>query len=80
MKNKYMNRSHISEAKFREVVRLFSVDLDATQIAKITKLNRNTVNTILSCTGYKHHYRVKHSDDVFSNGKAHISSDVQMFV
>jgi transposase len=23
--------------------------------------------------GYKHHYRVKHSDDVFANGRAHVN-------
>ena len=164
-----MKRSHISEAKFREIIRLFSVDLEATKIAKITKLNRKTINFILNkiririselaekesyftkgeieidesyfgakrmrgkrgrgaygktkvfgmkkrgdkvytqivknCSaselvpiikrlapddsvlytdewkaydglvnvGYKHHYRVKHSDDVFANGRAHVN-------
>jgi transposase-like protein len=46
-KNKYANRSKISEAKFREIVRLFSADLDAGQIAEIAHLNRNTVNRYL---------------------------------
>ena len=168
MKNKYINRSHISERKFREVLKLFCVDLEATKIAEITKISRVTVNAILmriririaklaeqesyftqgeieidesyfgarrvrgkrgrgaygktkvfgmkkrgdkvytqivkNCSaselvpiikklapddsviysdewkaydglvnvGYKEHYRVKHSDDVFANGKAHI--------
>ncbi len=44
MKNKYSKRAKISEARFRELVRLFCVDLDASQISKITGLNRNTVN------------------------------------
>lgn len=44
MKNKYVNRSKISEAKFRELARLFSLDLTASQIAELTGLNRNTVN------------------------------------
>ena len=44
MDNKYVNRSKISEAKFRELVRLFALDLTATQIAKLSGLNRNTVN------------------------------------
>ncbi|GAA5522079.1 IS1595 family transposase [Aliifodinibius salicampi] len=44
MDNKYVNRSKISEAKFRELVKLFSLDLTATQIAKLSGLNRNTVN------------------------------------
>lgn len=44
MNNKYVNRSRISEAKFRELVRLFALDLTATQIAELSGLNRNTVN------------------------------------
>lgn len=45
-KNKYCNRSRISEAKFREIIRYFCADLDATKTAEFTKLNRNTVNDI----------------------------------
>ena len=44
MKNKYVNRSRISEAKFRELVKYFALDLDAYKIAALTGLNRNTVN------------------------------------
>jgi transposase len=44
MENKYLKRSHISEAKFRQIVKLFSEDLLATQIAELSGLNRNTVN------------------------------------
>jgi transposase-like protein len=47
MENKYLARSHISEAKFRQVVRLFCEDLTATQIAELSGLNRKTVNRIL---------------------------------
>lgn len=46
-KNKYANRAKISEGKFRELVKLFAYDLDASQIAKVTGLNRNTVNRYL---------------------------------
>jgi hypothetical protein len=45
--NKYIKRSRISEAKFREFVRYFSLDLDAHKIAFLTGLNRNTVNRYL---------------------------------
>lgn len=48
MRNKYVNRSKISEAKFRELVRFFSLDLTAIQIAELTGLNRNTVNRYLT--------------------------------
>ena len=44
MKNKYAKKSHISERKFQQLVRLFAADLDASQIAQLTSLNRNTVN------------------------------------
>ncbi len=44
IKNKYANRSKISEKKTREVIKLFSFDLDASQITKISGLHRNTVN------------------------------------
>lgn len=47
MKNKYVKRAHISERKFQQLVRLFSADLDASQIARLTNLNRNTVNRYL---------------------------------
>lgn len=47
MTNKYLHRSRISEAKFREIIRLFSLDIEASKIAKICKLNRNTINRIL---------------------------------
>jgi transposase len=47
MKNKYVKRAHISERKFQQIIRLFSANLDASQIAKLTDLNRNTVNRYL---------------------------------
>ena len=47
IKNRYFYRSHISEKKFREIIRLFSADLTAHQIALLAKVNRNTVNLIL---------------------------------
>lgn len=48
MENKYLKRSHISEAKTRQIVRLFCEDLTATQIAELTSLNRKTVNRVLT--------------------------------
>ena len=37
----------ISEAKFRQIVKLFVLDLDATQLSEIVNLNRTTVNRYL---------------------------------
>jgi len=54
MKNKYVNRSKISEAKFRQVVKLFALDLTATQTAELTGLNRNTVNRLFSSNAVPH--------------------------
>jgi len=42
-----LRNSKLSEAKFRELVKLFSADLTAVQIAQVANLNRNTVNRIL---------------------------------
>ena len=48
MKNKYAYRSKISEDKIRQIVKLFAVDLDASQISEVTSLNRNTINRYLA--------------------------------
>ncbi len=41
-------RTRISRAKFRQILRLFAVDLTAVQIAELVHLNRNTVNRYLT--------------------------------
>jgi len=41
-------RAKISQKKFRQILRLFAVDLTASQIAVLTNLNRNTVNRYLT--------------------------------
>ena len=48
LKNRYAKGSHISEHKFRQIVRLFAADLDASQISCLAALNRNTVNRYLA--------------------------------
>jgi len=45
--NRYANRSKISEAQFRALARLFALDIEATKIAAITGLHRNTINRYL---------------------------------
>ncbi len=47
-KNKYAYRSRISEAKIRQLVKFFSVDVTASQIAELSGVNRNTVNRYVS--------------------------------
>ena len=169
MKNKYIKHTHISEKKFRKIIKLFSIEIEATKISHLSNISRITINNLLNkirerlvelcnkesyftsgeieidesyfgarrikgirgrevpktkvfgmkkrgdkvytqivenCSakelipiikkiapddnniiytdewkvydglvniGYKKHYRVKHSDDIFSNGKVHIN-------
>ena len=46
MKNKYIKIAHFSEVKFRQILRCFCQDINASKTANITKLNRNTINRI----------------------------------
>lgn len=48
MKNKYVIRSRVSEKKFRQIIRLFSEDLSATQISHLTELSRQSINKYLT--------------------------------
>ena len=47
MKNKYCNRSRISEKKFREIIKYFSLDLEADKISKLSGVSRPTINKLL---------------------------------
>ena len=47
MVNRYVFRSRISEAKFREILLLFCVDLTSSQISELSGLSRNTINKLL---------------------------------
>ena len=46
MKNRYIKHTHISEVKFRQLLKLFCNDLTATQASELMKLERKTVNRI----------------------------------
>lgn len=47
MKNKYVTRSRISEKKFKDILKYFTLDLQANQISEITGLSRNSVNSYI---------------------------------
>lgn len=47
MQNKYVYRSRISEPKFRDIVKYFSLDLEAVKIAELTGISRISVNKYL---------------------------------
>src|SRR5438270_6648583 len=46
--SKQFSRARISRAKFRQILKLFALDLTATQVTALTGLNRNTVNRYLT--------------------------------
>ena len=46
-KNRYFIRSRSSEAKFRRIIRLFALDLEATRIAELSGIGRNSINKML---------------------------------
>ncbi len=46
MRNEYYKRSKISESKFREILKYFSMDLSVSQVAKLTEISRRSVSDI----------------------------------
>ena len=48
MKNKYVKNAKISETAFRQILKLFSLEMEAAKIAEFMGLNQVTVNRILS--------------------------------
>lgn len=42
-----LKRARISTKKFRQILKLFALDIEATKIARLTDLNRNTINKYL---------------------------------
>ena len=43
LKNKYIIRSRISEAKFREILKYFAEDIEASKISNLTKISEATL-------------------------------------
>ena len=43
MKNKYIVRSRISEKKFREILKYFTEDIEASKISNLTKITEATL-------------------------------------
>ena len=43
MKNKYIYHSRISEKKFREILKYFSEDIEASKISNLTKISEATL-------------------------------------
>ena len=47
-KNRYFRRSHLSEAKFREIIRYFAHDLPAWKIAELSGVSHSTINQLFT--------------------------------
>ncbi|RRD55250.1 hypothetical protein EII16_02170, partial [Campylobacter rectus] len=43
VKNRYIVRSRISEAKFREILKCFTEDIEASKISNLTKISEATL-------------------------------------
>ena len=46
-RNPVLKRARISTKKFRQILKYFALDIEATKIASLTGLNRNTINKYL---------------------------------
>ena len=46
MVNVYKNRSRISSSKFRKILRLFLLDIEAVKVSKIIHISRQGINRI----------------------------------
>ena len=47
MRNRYIIRGRISEYQFRKIIRYYSLDLEASKIAKLAQISRNSMNRIV---------------------------------
>lgn len=70
MKNKYCNRSRISEAKFREIIKYFSLDLEAKKISILTGVSEQTLT--------KYFYKIREKIAEFCADEAKFSGVVEV--
>ena len=48
MQNKYLKHTHISEAKFKQILKCFSQDFTASQTSLLTNVSRNSINGLFA--------------------------------
>ena len=53
MVNKYFIGSHISERKFRQIVRFFCLDIEAKKTAELTGISRQSINKIYAAIRHR---------------------------
>ncbi len=49
MKNKYIRRAHVSEQKFRDILRLFFADVTALTVIKLAGLSAQSTQLLYDC-------------------------------
>ena len=47
MKNKYLFHAHITEQKFRQIMRYFALDIEISKISILTGVSRQALNNII---------------------------------
>lgn len=75
MKNKYIQRSHISEKKFREVIKYFSYDISANKVASLVRISRPSINKVL----FRVRMRIAEFCELESPSKGEIELDESFF-
>lgn len=75
MRNPSVVRARISQVVFRRFLRHVAVDLTAVQIARLTGLNRNTVNRLLACL----RERLAQECEMESHFRGHVEVDESYF-
>ena len=48
MINRYLKHAHISEAKFKQILKCFTEDFTASQTTLLTDISRNTINGLFA--------------------------------
>lgn len=71
MKNRYSKHSHISERKFREILRFFAADLEVKKIAELTDMNRRTVSDLVQKIRIRIE-KLAEDESIFTSGEIEI--------
>ena len=68
MKNKYLYHAHIDERTFRQILRAFCLDIEATKVAKMYQISRPSVNKLYASIRHRI-VQLCESDEVLSEGE-----------
>lgn len=71
MRNKYLKRAHITEIKFRKILRLFCIDLTAVQIAELPNVKKSVLDRFLQLIRARI-YEIAERESCFGSGEIEI--------